>query len=140
MALWPPLAALVIYLTREVSWWWVLAMVVPVLLAWQWISLRRRANSALVAAFVARDALGGPVAQWEVRKRAIRKIREEMEWGWRTAPECLREYEEAPPPPPTRPPSAAELRGPGDLGARPSDGQSTEAKDDGQPEAQQEPG
>ena len=78
MAIWPPLAALVIYLTLEVNWRWGLVLVVPVLLAWQWISLRRQANAALVAAFSARDELGGQVAQAEVRKDTVRLIIAEL--------------------------------------------------------------
>ena len=74
MALWLPLAALVIYLALEVSWWWWFAIVVPALLAWQWLTLRRQANSALVAAFVAREEqLGGEKqeARAEIAKGAI---------------------------------------------------------------------
>jgi hypothetical protein len=68
MALWPPLTTLIVYLALEVSPWWWFALVVPALLVWQWISLRRKANDKLVAAFVARDELGGQAAAAEIRK------------------------------------------------------------------------
>lgn len=139
MALWPPLAALVFYLAVNVSWWWGFAMVLPVLLAWQWISLRRQANTALVAAFVAR--LSDEVAKTEVRKGTIRNIYTRLRESGYEPPQYLLEYAEKPtrPPPPPSRPSALELRVPDDLGARASDGQSSEVKDSGEPEEQQEP-
>jgi hypothetical protein len=70
MALWPPLSALVIYLAVAVSWPWMFAMVLPALLAWQWIGFRRQANAELVTAFVDRDELGGELAKREVRRVA----------------------------------------------------------------------
>ena len=60
MALWPPLVALAIYLAVTVSWWWIAALVLPAMLAWQWISLRKRANDALVTAIAARSELSEP--------------------------------------------------------------------------------
>jgi hypothetical protein len=58
MALWPPLAALTLYpLAAQVSGWWLGALVIPALLAWQWISLRRQATESLVAATAARPEL-----------------------------------------------------------------------------------
>jgi hypothetical protein len=57
MALWPPTAAIVLYLTIAASLWWLAALAVPALLAWQWTSLRRRANDALLTAIAAREEL-----------------------------------------------------------------------------------
>jgi len=57
MALWPPLALLVIYLAVSASAAWFAAVLIPALLAWQWISLRQRANDALFAAIAARAEL-----------------------------------------------------------------------------------
>jgi hypothetical protein len=57
MTLWPPLVALVVCLAWRASWIWVAALAVPSLIAWQWLSLRRHANDALVTAIVARDEL-----------------------------------------------------------------------------------
>ena len=124
MALWVPLTALVIYLTVKVSLWWVFALVVPVLLAWQWISLRRQANAALVAAFVARDELGGQVAKAEVRKGTVRSITEHLsEMNERNPnywpPRYLLEYPQRPTPAPQ---ALVEQRVP-DGGARAPDGQ-----------------
>jgi hypothetical protein len=87
MALWPPLTALVIYLALEVNPFWLSALVVPVLLAWQWISLRRTANTALIGAFVAREEqLGGAedAARTDVIKGAILIFR------YRAADEALK--------------------------------------------------
>jgi hypothetical protein len=61
MAMWPALTVLVTYLVVAVSPLWTLAFVLPIVLAWQWISLRRQANDALVTSLVARDTLGAPV-------------------------------------------------------------------------------
>jgi hypothetical protein len=55
MALWPPLTLLVMYLAIQVSWWWAFALLVPALLVWQWLSLRRQANDALVLALFASE-------------------------------------------------------------------------------------
>jgi hypothetical protein len=73
MALWPPLLVVVTYLALKVSLWWWFALLLPALLAWQWISLRRQANDALVAAFVARN-LGGEDAVLEIRNTAMTEL------------------------------------------------------------------
>jgi hypothetical protein len=65
MALWPPLCVVMVYVTFAVSWWWWFALTLPLLLGWQWISLRRQANDALVAAFVAKQP-GGKDAVSEI--------------------------------------------------------------------------
>jgi hypothetical protein len=57
MALWPPLSGLTIYLMITVSTGWIAALLLPALLAWQWFSLRRRANAALITAIAARPEL-----------------------------------------------------------------------------------
>ena len=57
MALWPPLAAVAIYLAAVLSSWWLTLLALPVLLAWQWVFLRRRANDAPVTAIAARTEL-----------------------------------------------------------------------------------
>jgi hypothetical protein len=127
MALWPPLAVLVLYLTVNVSWVWAFALAVPLLLAWQWISLRRQANAALVAAFVARDELGGSVAQAAVRKGTVRLMIEQLtELHERDReyqpPSFLIEYVGEPTPAPSPRPQPFELRV-ADGGARVSDGE-----------------
>jgi hypothetical protein len=70
MALWPPLASIVAYLTAMVASLWAVALVVPGMLALQWISLRRQANDALVTGMATRDDVRrlfheGVVRQWE---------------------------------------------------------------------------
>ncbi len=57
MALWPPLTALIVLLVVEESDWWFVALALPLLIIAQWISRRRRANSVLATAVVARDEL-----------------------------------------------------------------------------------
>jgi hypothetical protein len=57
MALWPPLAAIAIYLAVSVSPLWLLALILPAFLAVQWISLRRQANDTLITAVAARSEL-----------------------------------------------------------------------------------
>jgi hypothetical protein len=56
MALWPPLAVLVFYLGFAVSPWWLLALLVPAALSWQWVVLHREANDALLTAISAKAA------------------------------------------------------------------------------------
>jgi hypothetical protein len=55
MGLWPPLAAMALYLAFAESPWWVLALALPSVLALQWMALRRTANDALVTAIAAKD-------------------------------------------------------------------------------------
>jgi hypothetical protein len=73
MALWPPLAVVVLYVAVAVSKWWIYALTLPLLLVWQWISLRRQANDALVAAFVAKEP-GGENAASEIRNTAMTEL------------------------------------------------------------------
>ena len=61
MALWPPLALLVGHLAFAASASWTFAIVVPSILVWQSISLRRHANDALITVLVAREELSTPV-------------------------------------------------------------------------------
>ena len=122
MALWPPLTAIMIYLALKVSPWWWVALVVPVLLARQWFSLRRHANAALVAAFVAREELGGE-AKTEVGKGTLRHISKHFTvGGLEPPPQYLLDYPKKAAPPPSRQP-ALEPRVPADGGARASVGE-----------------
>jgi hypothetical protein len=57
MALWPPLAAVAIYLALWVNPLWLLALMLPAFLSVQWISLRRQANDALITAVATRPEL-----------------------------------------------------------------------------------
>jgi hypothetical protein len=63
----------VLYVAVAVSKWWIYALTLPLLLVWQWISLRRQANDALVAAFVAKEP-GGENAASEIRNTAMTEL------------------------------------------------------------------
>jgi hypothetical protein len=63
LAIWPPLTVLSIYLASTVSLWWLLALLLPAALAWQWTSLRRRADEALMMAIAAREELQPPLVE-----------------------------------------------------------------------------
>ncbi len=51
------MAVLIAYFALFASWWLVLALALPALIAWQWMSLRLKANDALVTAIAARHEL-----------------------------------------------------------------------------------
>jgi hypothetical protein len=57
MALWPPLAVISLYLMSTTSVLWVWALALPLALAAQWKTLRRRSNDALVTAIATREEL-----------------------------------------------------------------------------------
>jgi hypothetical protein len=76
MALTPPLAVLAAYLSLAVSWWWLLTFAVPALLAWQWMSMRRRADDALVTAVVTHPDLSEPVADYVIKDAIATKADE----------------------------------------------------------------
>lgn len=72
-AIWPPLAVLAIYLAVAVNPLWLFGLVVPIVLAWQWISLRKQANDALVTVLAARPTLNEPVTH-HVREKVAREV------------------------------------------------------------------
>jgi pimeloyl-ACP methyl ester carboxylesterase len=55
MGLWPPFAAIALYLAVAESPLWALGLALPIVLAVQWLALRRTANDALVTAIAAKD-------------------------------------------------------------------------------------
>jgi hypothetical protein len=57
MALWPPLAALILCFMTSVNVFYAAGLVVPAALAWQWLTLRRASNDALVTAIAVRPEL-----------------------------------------------------------------------------------
>jgi hypothetical protein len=80
MAIWPPLGVLAIYLAAAVNPLWLLALVVPAILAWQWVSLREQANDALVTVLASSEDLGRPVVQ-HVREDVVRRRARETVGG-----------------------------------------------------------
>jgi hypothetical protein len=79
MALWPPLAALAIYLAVAVSLWWSAVLTVPALVAWQWISLRRQANDALITAIAGRGELSRLLSEAVQQELDTRRGEEDFE-------------------------------------------------------------
>jgi hypothetical protein len=71
MALWPPLSVIAIYLALTTSALWLSALIFPVALAIQWITMRDRSNDALVTAIAV--------------TRALRDVLETGALGWRSA-------------------------------------------------------